>query len=68
MAAKKQPQKSFPLRLPHSTRQIACDFADREGISLNQFISMAIAEKIARMEGDSVPVDPHESSDKIRAL
>jgi predicted HicB family RNase H-like nuclease len=60
MPAKRQPQKSFPLRLPHSTRLIAGDFAAREGISLNEFISLAIAEKIIRMAGDSVPVGPHE--------
>jgi hypothetical protein len=41
---------SFPLRLPISTRRQANDLAQREGLSLNQFISLAVAEKITRLE------------------
>ena len=41
---------SFPLRLPHSMRRQANDLAHREGLSLNQFISLAVAEKITRLE------------------
>ena len=41
---------SFPLRLPASTRIQANDLARREGLSLNQFISLAVAEKITRLE------------------
>ena len=42
--------QSYPLRIPASTRQKANDLAHREGISLNHFISIAIAEKISRNE------------------
>ena len=59
MQEKKEPPKSFPLRLPRSMRLIADDLAEREGISLNQFISLAIAEKITRLENQ-------ESSDKFK--
>jgi len=45
--------QSFPLRLSASTRQQANDLAKREGISLNHFISLAVAEKISRLEHDS---------------
>jgi hypothetical protein len=41
---------SFPLRLGLSIRQQAADLAHNEGISLNHFISLAVAEKISRME------------------
>jgi hypothetical protein len=41
---------SFPLRLPFSTRRQAIEIAEREGLSLNQFISLAVAEKITRLE------------------
>lgn len=41
---------SFPLRLPHSMRRQANDLAHREGLSLNQFIGLAVAEKITRLE------------------
>jgi hypothetical protein len=42
--------QSFPLRLSPSIRQQANDLAHGDGISLNHFISLAIAEKISRME------------------
>ena len=35
----------FPLRLPVSTHLSAHDLAAREGMSLNQFIAMAVAER-----------------------
>ena len=41
---------SFPLRLPTSMRLVANDMAQKEGLSLNQFISLAVAEKITRLE------------------
>lgn len=46
---KKRPG-SFPLRLPVSMRYRATDLAHQEGLSLNQFISLAVAEKITRLE------------------
>jgi hypothetical protein len=39
----------FPLRLPLSTRIEAAEIAERQRISLNQFILLAVAEKIARL-------------------
>ena len=42
--------KTFPLRLPVSLRKQSSELAAMEGISLNQFISIALAEKIGRME------------------
>jgi hypothetical protein len=44
---------SFPLRLGPSVRLQAADLAHNEGISLNHFISLAVAEKISRMEHES---------------
>jgi len=41
---------SYPLRIPVSIRHKANDLAHQEGISLNHFISIAIAEKISRNE------------------
>lgn len=43
-------RRSFPLRLSPIMRRQANDLAHREGLSLNQFILLAIAEKIGRME------------------
>jgi hypothetical protein len=44
-------QKAFPLRLPVSLKTQASEYARNEGTSLNNFISLAVAEKIARMQG-----------------
>lgn len=41
---------TFPLRLPVSDRVQAGAISEREGISLNHFIAMAVAERNARME------------------
>lgn len=41
---------SFPLRLPRSTRERAIEVAQKEGLSLNQFITLAVTEKIVRLE------------------
>jgi hypothetical protein len=43
-------RQMFPLRLAPSIREAAGQLAQRDGISLNHFISLAVAEKIARME------------------
>jgi hypothetical protein len=46
----------FLLRLPLSLREKATDLARHEGISLNHFIGLAVAEKISRMEQIQSPV------------
>ena len=41
---------SFVLRLPRSTKDTAAMLAAEDGISLNLFISLAVVERITRME------------------
>ena len=48
-------KQSFLLRLPATLREEATDSAHKEGISLNHLISLAVAEKISRMERESHP-------------
>jgi hypothetical protein len=43
-------RRSFPLRLAKSLREMASTLARRDGVSLNYFISHAVAEKINRLE------------------
>lgn len=43
-------KNSFLLRLPLSLREQAASLARTEQISLNHFISLAVAEKLSRME------------------
>ena len=47
---KKSPSSKFPLRLMPSIRQGVERFSAREGVSLNQFINVALAEKLAHLQ------------------
>jgi hypothetical protein len=40
---------NFPLRLPASIKAAAGELARRDGVSLNQFIATAVAEKVSAM-------------------
>src|ERR1700722_1900353 len=44
--------KKFPLRLMPSVRKVAEAVSQKEGVSLNQFINLAVAEKIAHLQHD----------------
>lgn len=41
---------SYPLKLPTSIKLAAQRFAREDGVSLNQWISVAVAEKIGSVE------------------
>ena len=45
---------SFPLRLPVTMRRELKALAEAEGISINQLISLAVAEKIVRSQRQPV--------------
>ena len=49
---KKATMSKFPLRLIPSVRKDAESFSRKEGISLNQFINVALAEKLALLRHD----------------
>ena len=40
----------FPLRLMPSVRRTAEVYSEKEGVSLNQFINVAVAEKLAHLQ------------------
>ena len=48
--SKKSIVSKFPLRLMPSVRQDAENFSEKEGVSLNQFINVAVAEKLAHLQ------------------
>jgi hypothetical protein len=51
---------SFPLRLCPSLRAEAMQTARSQGISLNHFISLAVAEKLVRMQnGPTMTAESH---------
>lgn len=41
---------TYPLRLPKSLKDEVAKLAKREGTSVNQFIAMAVAEKVSALE------------------
>jgi len=41
--------RTFPLRLPESIRRAAEDLARKDGVSLNQFVATAVAEKVSAL-------------------
>lgn len=43
-------KQSFLLRLPPTLREQAMAIAQQEGISMNHFIGLALAEKVSRMQ------------------
>jgi len=45
---------TYPLRLPRSIRAGVERVSKRDGISINQFVSIAVAEKLAMLEADSL--------------
>jgi hypothetical protein len=47
---KKSAASKFPLRLMPSVRKVAESFSQKEGVSLNQFINVAVAEKLAHLQ------------------
>jgi hypothetical protein len=42
-------QTTYPLRLPRSLKQEVERRAQQDGISINQFVATAVAEKVAAM-------------------
>ena len=59
-------QSKFALRLPKSVSDTAKKIAAQEGVSLNQFISLAVAEKIVRVEQSTSPAVTHLSQKEGR--
>jgi hypothetical protein len=49
-----RPRTTFPLRLAVSLRDMANYFSHKDGVSLNQFINIAVAEKISRLEHETL--------------
>jgi predicted DNA-binding protein len=62
MVDKKKPAQ-YALRLPLSLKNKLEQLADQDGISINQFIATAVAEKIAAMETASFFENRRETAD-----
>jgi hypothetical protein len=42
--------KSYPLRLPQSLKKAVERLSRQDGTSINQFVAMAVAEKVSALE------------------
>ena len=45
---------TFPLRLSRNLKDVAIDLAREDGVSLNHFINLAVAEKVSRLESETL--------------
>lgn len=56
---------TYPLRLPTSIKAAAEKLAREEGISLNQFVATAVAEKLAAMNTASFFMERRDRADLV---
>ena len=54
---------TFPLRLPVSMKAAVEKISERDGTSMNQFLVVAAAEKIAAMETENFFLERRERAD-----
>ncbi|HVT44171.1 MAG TPA: pilus assembly protein HicB [Thermoanaerobaculia bacterium] len=43
-------KSAYPLKMPKSVKEAAARLAKADGVSLNQFIAVAVAEKVGALE------------------
>lgn len=55
---------TFPLRLPVSLKTALETISDRDGTSMNQFLVVAAAEKIAAMQTEEFFLERRKRSDR----
>jgi len=55
---------TFPLRLPVSLKTALEKIADRDGTSINQFLVVAAAEKIAAMQTEEFFLERRNRADR----
>ena len=56
------------LNLPASLKAAAEDYAERDGVSLNQFIALALAEKVGAFSASEFFSERAVGADRARAL
>ncbi|MGH9892953.1 MAG: pilus assembly protein HicB [bacterium] len=47
-------KSAYPLKLPSSVKNAAAELAKADGVSLNQFIASAVAEKVGSLRAAEV--------------
>lgn len=59
----KKQTSTFPLRLPASLKATVAAISREEGTSINQFVAMAIAEKVSAMKTAEFFAERREGAD-----
>ncbi len=59
---------AYPLKLPQSVKTAAQRLARQDGVSLNQWISVAVAEKVGAVETASALLKARAGNAKARDL
>ena len=54
---------TYPLRLPKSLKDEVAKVAKRDGTSVNQFIAIAVAEKISALETEQFFIERAKGAD-----
>lgn len=47
-------KSTYPLKLPRSVKEAAAQLAKEDGVSLNQFIAAAVAEKVGSLKSAEI--------------
>ena len=61
-------KSTYPLKLPTSLKEAAAELAKIDGVSLNQFIASAVAEKVGTLRTASEFLRQHAGSAKPKDL
>ena len=56
---------TYPLRLPKSLKDQVAKVAKRDGTSINQFIAIAVAEKISALETERFFAERAKQADMV---
>lgn len=67
VSQKKVNVSKFPLRLMPSVRKVAETFSQKEGVSLNQFINVAVAEKLAHLQHEDWLAKRPKATESLRS-
>ena len=61
-------KNTYPLKLPNSVKNAAAELAKIDGVSLNQFIATAVAEKVGALRTAGELLQQRAGSAKPKAL
>jgi len=61
-------KSTYPLKLPNSVKEAAAELAKIDGVSLNQFIASAVAEKVGTLRTASAFLQQRAGSAKPKDL